>query len=101
MVLSSMFARDQLVPNLRKLRGSCVKGTACMKYKKYRRPVDRQARLRSKHFVNKKLKEAHTRYIEEILGIAKFVDPKVRMKTLKLTLILTRTTLSQKMYSLF
>lgn len=43
-------------------------------YKKYRRPADRHAHLESKHLVNKKLKEAHNRYIEEILGITNSVD---------------------------
>ena len=42
--------------------------------KKYRRPIDRQAHLKSKHLVNKKFKEARTTYIEEILGIANSVD---------------------------
>ena len=45
------------------------------KYKKYRRPADRHAHLELKHSVNKKLKEAHNIYIEEILGITNSVDP--------------------------
>ena len=45
------------------------------KYKQYRRPADRQAILESNHLVNKKLKKAHKRYIEEILDITNYIDP--------------------------
>ena len=44
------------------------------KYKQYRRPADRQVLLESKHMVNKILKDAHNRYIEEILGITNPID---------------------------
>ena len=45
------------------------------KYKMYRCTADRHAHLEYKHLVNKKLKEAHNRYIEEILGINNSADP--------------------------
>ena len=45
------------------------------KYKKHRRPTDRQAHIEYKHLVNKKLKDAHNRYLEEILGITNSSDP--------------------------
>ena len=44
------------------------------KYKQYRRPADRQAHPESKHLVNKMLKDAHNRYIEEILGLTIPID---------------------------
>ena len=45
------------------------------KYKKYRRPADRHAHLEYKHLVIRKLKEAHTRYIEEKLGNTNSAGP--------------------------
>ena len=39
------------------------------KYKQYRHPEDRKAHLESKHLFTKMLKDAHNRYIEEILDI--------------------------------
>ena len=47
------------------------------KYKQYIRTADRQTHIESKHSVNKKLKDAHNRYIEEILGITSSNDSKV------------------------
>ena len=45
------------------------------KYKKHRRPADRHAHLEYKQLANRKLKEAHNRYIEEILGITNSAEP--------------------------
>ena len=50
------------------------------KYKQYRRPADRQVHLESKHLVNKMLKDAHNRYIEEILGITNHNDSNTNPK---------------------
>ena len=47
------------------------------KYKQYIRTADRQAHIEYKHLVNKKLKDAHNRCIEEILGITNSNDSKV------------------------
>ena len=38
-------------------------------YRRLRRPTDRCAFLEAKHLVKQKLKQAHNRYIEEILGL--------------------------------
>ena len=74
-VLSSMFPSGLSVLSQhchgshKTLGGPCAKGSFVQKNKQYRRPADRQALLESKHLVNKMLKDAHNRYIEEILGI--------------------------------
>ena len=39
------------------------------KYKKHRRPIDRHAFIEARHTAKQKLKQAHNRYIEEILGL--------------------------------
>ena len=44
------------------------------KYKRLRRPTDRCAFLEAKHLVNQKLKQAHDRYIEEILGLTNSLE---------------------------
>ena len=54
------------------------------KYKKYRRPADRHAHIEYKHLVNRKLKEAHNRYIEEKLGITNSAAPAIQILILRL-----------------
>ena len=77
------------------------------KHKKYRRPADRHAHLEYKHLVNRKLKEAHNRYIEEILGITNpndsnsdpqtATDPKVNsLATKKLYSLLKNSRMDSK-----
>ena len=44
------------------------------KYKRLRRPTDRCAFLEAKHLVKQKLKQAHDRYIEEILGLTNSLE---------------------------
>ena len=44
------------------------------KYKRLRRPTDRCAFLEAKHLVKQKLKQAHDRYIEEILGLSNSLE---------------------------
>ena len=44
------------------------------KYKRLRRPTDRCAFLEAKHLVKQKLKQAHNRYIEEILGLTNSLE---------------------------
>ena len=44
------------------------------KYKRLRRPTDRCAFLEAKHLVKQKLKQAHDRYIEEILGLTNSIE---------------------------
>ena len=39
------------------------------KYKRLRRPSDRYAFVEARHLVKHKLKQAHNRYIEDILGL--------------------------------
>lgn len=40
------------------------------KYKKYRQSIDRHVFVEARHTAKQKLKQAHNRYIEEILGLA-------------------------------
>ena len=44
------------------------------KYKRLRCPTDRCAFLQAKHLVKQKLKQAHNRYIEEILGLTNSLE---------------------------
>ena len=44
------------------------------RYKRLRRPTDRRAFLKAKHLVKQNLKQAHNRYIEEILGLANSIE---------------------------
>ena len=49
----------------------------CDKYKRLRRPTDRCAFLEANHLVKQKLKQAHNRYIEEILGLTYCIEQPV------------------------
>ena len=50
------------------------RGSLYDKYKRLRHPTDRCAFLEAKHLVKQKLKQAHDRYIEEILGLTNSLE---------------------------
>ena len=110
MVLSSVFPSELSVLSHHchgshtTVGGQCAKGKRDHLFKKYkqnRRPVDRKAHLKSKHLVNKMLKDAHNRYIEEILGITNPInhnDSNINPKTD--TIPHTNTFATKNLYSL-